>query len=131
MDGSDDRKDRSSSRTILLVDDDDELLFALTRSLSRAGFKVLAVPDAEHALEEFEHAGPDLLLTDLRLPGRSGLDLAEAIRRRCPCLPILIQSAFVDDAARAGAKRVGAIGPLMKPVSRQELLALLVGALNG
>lgn len=131
MDGSDDATARSCSRTILLVDDDDELLFALKKSLSRAGFKVLAVPDAEHALEEFEQAGPDLILTDLRLPGRSGLELAEAVRRMRPSVPILIQSAYVDDAARADAKRLGAIGPIVKPVSRQELLTLLVGALNG
>lgn len=89
------------------------------------------VPDAEHALEELEHAAPDLILTDLRLPGLSGLELVEAVRRLWPSLPVLIQSAYVDDRARADARRLGAIGPIVKPVPRHELLALLVGALQG
>ena len=107
---------------ILLVDDNEELLYSLSRIFRNAGFNVVSAPDAESALETLPSEAPDVVLTDLRLPGQSGLDLLRAVRQVLPRVPVLLVTAYGDEDTRAAAETHGAFAMLTKPVLRQELL---------
>lgn len=115
---------------ILLVDDNEELLFSLVRLFKNAGFAVASAGDAETALEKLPGERPDVVLTDLRLPGRSGLDLLRAVRELLPSVPVLLVTAYGDEDTAAAAQSLGAFAMLTKPVFRQELLAIVNRALG-
>lgn len=115
---------------ILLVDDNEELLYSLCRTFKSAGFTVSSATDAESAMDKLPHEHPDVVLTDLRLPGRSGLDLLRAVREMLPGVPVLIVTAYGDDESCEAAHQLGAYAMLTKPVFRQELLTTVDRALK-
>lgn len=117
-------------RKILLVDDNEELLYSLCRIFRNAGFIVTSAPDAETAIDGLEEAAPDVVLTDFRLPGQSGLDVLRAVRARFPGVPVLLVTAYGDDATFEAARALGAFAMMTKPVMRQELLGTVRRALE-
>jgi DNA-binding NtrC family response regulator len=112
------------------VDDEEDFRLALASILKRAGYQVDAVGDAESALTWLESNRPDVVLTDLRLPGKSGLDVLRDARARYPRLPVLVVTAHGDDATLEQARRLGAHRVLLKPVMREPLLDELREALD-
>lgn len=125
-----DAKGPNRGMRILLVDDNEELLYSLCRTFKNAGFTVASAPDAETALDQLPGHAPDVVLTDLRLPGRSGLDLLRAVRELMPNVPVLIITAYGDEDTCAAASSMGAFAMLTKPVFRQELLSTVHRALE-
>lgn len=123
------QKSRAMKPSIVLVDDNEELLFSLTRTFRKAGFEVSPAPDAETALAKYLEARPDLVVTDLRLPGLSGLDLLRHVRERYPTVPVLIITAYGDEDTSVAARAMGAYALLTKPVFREELLSTVRRAL--
>ena len=113
------------SRTVLLVEDDATLREALARVLGREGYVVEAVSTAEEGLRVFEEVPLDLVVTDIHLPGISGLELLDALRKESPELPVVVMSgaASLEDAARA--IKLGAVDFLEKPVGVQRLLVTI------
>ena len=117
--------------TVHIVDDDDEMRHALTRLLRVEGYEVrghasagdflLAVPTA---------AGPGCLLLDLQMPGPSGLELQEALRRRPLRLPVVFLSGHGDVASGVQAMKAGAVDFLEKPVAPAALLAAVAAAVE-
>jgi DNA-binding response OmpR family regulator/anti-sigma regulatory factor (Ser/Thr protein kinase) len=112
----------------LLVEDDADLRSYLTRLLTRDGWAVQAAPDAETALTAMTEKSsvlPDLVLTDLMLPGRSGLHLVGEMRRadRTSRLPVIILTARGGPDAAAEGLAAGADDYITKPFSSRELLA--------
>lgn len=118
------------AQRILLVDDNEELLYSLCRIFRNAGFVVTSAPDAETAIEGLAEAAPDVVMTDFRLPGRSGLDVLRAVRERFPDVPVLLVTAYGDDATFEAARELGAFAMMTKPVMRQELLGTVKRALE-
>lgn len=118
------------AQRILLVDDNEELLYSLCRIFRNAGFVVTSAPDAETAIEGLAAAAPDVVMTDFRLPGRSGLDVLRAVRERFPNVPVLLVTAYGDDATFQAARELGAFAMMTKPVMRQELLGTVKRALE-
>jgi CheY-like chemotaxis protein len=114
---------------LLLVDDNEELLFSLARAFRKAGFEVRSAPDAEQALALLDGQEPDLVLTDLRLPGLSGLDLLRHVRERYPQVPVVLVTGYGDEETRQAARTHGAHALLTKPVFREELLKAVRSAL--
>jgi CheY-like chemotaxis protein/anti-sigma regulatory factor (Ser/Thr protein kinase) len=114
---------RPACHDILLVEDNPESRTAIRLQLIQLGMKVEAVGSAEAALAglEAEGQGIDLLIVGARMPGASGLDLAECVRQRWPALPILITSGFADATIQAQAARIGVGHVLAKPFSTPEL----------
>jgi CheY-like chemotaxis protein len=116
----------SPARRILLVDDEESVRRATARLLESLGHSVTAVASADAALDAL-HAAPGtfgLLLTDFRMPGASGAELARTVRARDVALPIVLMSGHIDDAERDGAPPAG-IGRLQKPFTRAELAAAI------
>jgi two-component system, cell cycle sensor histidine kinase and response regulator CckA len=116
--------------TILLVEDSADNRRFLTRALSYQGYTVTAVPDGEAALAAATTARPDLLLSDVYLPGIDGLSVMEHLRRTDPDLPILAFSAVVgvpELLASAALERphLRDISFLAKPFALASLYAMV------
>ena len=107
---------------ILLAEDDDSLRAFLTTSLTRAGHDVAGYGDGDSAWEALEHSSFDLLLTDIRMPGLDGIELARQARRRYPHLSVLLVTAYAQDALGAPDLGGAGIGVLSKPFNLNELI---------
>ena len=107
---------------LLLVDDDADLLKLLSMRLSAAGHRVTAVESAEAALTQLAVARPQLVVSDVQLPGRDGLALFDEIHARHPALPVILLTAHgtIPDAVDATAR--GVFSYLTKPFDGKALL---------
>ncbi len=104
---------------ILLVDDQESVRQSLSSGLANDGYRVTAVTSAEEALDRLTHAAPTLLLADVRMPGRSGLELLTEVRKRFPHLPVIMMTGHANDEEMESGK-YGAQW-LLKPFTRQAL----------
>ncbi|MBA2965276.1 MULTISPECIES: sigma 54-interacting transcriptional regulator [Ramlibacter] len=118
----------SEGARILVVDDDADMLRLLSMRLQAAGYSVTAVASAEAALAQLAVGRPQLVLSDVRLPGRDGLGLFEDIRHQHPSLPVILLTAHgtIPDAVDATAR--GVFGYLTKPYDPRELLEKIAQA---
>ncbi|MCR6664030.1 MAG: nitrogen regulation protein NR(I) [Luteimonas sp.] len=111
--------------TIWVVDDDRAVRFVLATALSEAGHDVAGFDSAEAVLDALrKRQPPQLLFTDVRMPGGSGLALLETLKHKHVDLPVVVMSAFTDVASTAGAFRAGAHEFLSKPFDLDEAVAL-------
>jgi CheY-like chemotaxis protein len=110
------------SGTILVVDDEDALRAVVARILQREGYRVLQASGGNEALELIERLGPpDLLLTDVRMPGLNGVGLAQALQARYPTVPIIFMSGYSsEELARLGTP-ITTARLLSKPFAPGEL----------
>jgi DNA-binding response OmpR family regulator len=107
---------------ILVADDDRDLLELVSFTLAQSGFLTLKAPDGEAALRIFADESPDLLILDINMPGRSGFQVCEEVRRksRVPVMMLTVRGAE-EDLVRA--LELGADDYLNKPFSPRTLLA--------
>ena len=120
----------SEPAQIWVVDDDRSVRFVLAAALSEAGYRVSAFADADEVLDALSmQRAPSLVITDVRMPGASGLVLLERIKQAMPRLPVIVMSAHTDVASTAGAFRGGAHEFLSKPFDLDEAVALVRRAL--
>ncbi len=114
---------------LLVVDDDPDMLRLLSMRLASSNYQVTAVTSAESALTQLEIEHPQLVLSDVRLPGRDGLALFDEIRKQHPTLPVILLTAHgtIPDAVEATAR--GVFTYLTKPYDGRELLDKIAQAL--
>ncbi|MDI1260144.1 sigma 54-interacting transcriptional regulator [Aquabacterium sp.] len=117
------------SAHVLLVDDDPDLLRLLSMRLTAAGYRVTAVESAEAALSHLAMERPQLVLSDVQLPGKDGLALFDAIRAKHPSLPVILLTAHgtIPDAVEATSR--GVYTYLTKPFNGKALLETIGQAL--
>jgi two-component system response regulator GlrR len=115
---------------LLLVDDDASLLKLLTIRLKAEGFSILSAASADEALQVLRNNPVDLVLTDLRMEGASGLDLFTQIRHFYPGLPVIIMSAQGTIPEAVSATQMGVFEFLTKPVDKNTLLKTIRAALE-
>ncbi|WP_394002816.1 nitrogen regulation protein NR(I) [Luteimonas sp. WGS1318] len=121
----------ASAPRIWVVDDDRSVRFVLATALSEAGYDVASFDGAQPVRDALAaRRAPDLLFTDVRMPGDSGLQLLEALKREHPQLPVVVMSAYTDVASTAGAFRGGAHEFLSKPFDLDEAVALAARVLG-
>lgn len=119
----------STPKRILLVEDDPDVAISLRLLLTLAGRETEMVPHGEAALAKFDPARHDIVITDLRLPGMNGLELAEAIRRRQPQQPIILTSGSPE--AVAASVQSNSISVLLgKPFDLRQLQEALTASLR-
>src|SRR5687767_4732961 len=110
---------------ILLVDDDISSLCLLEGVLNRLRFKnTRKLTDPCRILEEFESYSPDLIITDVEMPGMNGIELAEQLRNYLPretCLPILVLTGSSNPAIKRHALLAGVTDILFKPFDSAEI----------
>ena len=107
---------------ILIVDDEPQITRVLRTSLQSNGHEVTVAQDGAEALAKFIKAQPELVITDLAMPGMDGIELTREIRARSQA-PIIVLSVRGQDAAKVAALDEGADDYITKPFSIQELLA--------
>jgi DNA-binding NtrC family response regulator len=116
---------------LLLVDDDEEACRLLAEVLERESYDVVPALSADEALAKVHDAGPfDAVLTDLRMPGKSGLDLLRTLRERDPGALLLVLTAFGDAGAAGEAIRAGAYDFISKPYDIAALRETLARSLG-
>ncbi|MDI3511575.1 MAG: two-component system, NtrC family, response regulator GlrR [Betaproteobacteria bacterium] len=133
MNHASDAQGRAPSRhhrpRLLVVDDDADMLRLLSMRLGAAGYQVSAVASAEAALAHLDIERPQVVLSDVRLPGKDGLSLFDEIRRRHPSLPVILLTAHgtIPDAVEATSR--GVFSYLTKPYEARELLDKIAQAI--
>jgi CheY-like chemotaxis protein len=107
----------NASRKVLVVDDDPAVRKSIDRVLSNKGYAVITAENGEEAMRKLNDEKYDLVYTDIRMPGMSGLDVAEQVRARKPWTPVVIITGYGSDAAEARAKAAGVSSFVHKPLS--------------
>ena len=116
--------------TILVVEDDAHLRFGLEFNLKQEGHEVLVAADGEAGLELWRSRHPDLILLDIMLPGRSGLEVLEDLRQSDRRTPVIILTARSDESDAVCALSLGADDYVRKPFGVSELLARIAAVLR-
>ena len=114
--------------TVLVVEDEEKLRRVVELQLKTAGYEVEQAGSAEDALKRAEFA--DVILTDLRLPGISGLDLLQQLRGQDVRTPVIVMTAFGSIETAVEAMKAGAVDFLPKPFSLDHLLTVVAKALE-
>lgn len=110
---------------VLVVDDDRGVRTALRVNLTRAGYAVTLAADAEQALDQARPGRFDVVLTDVKMPGRSGHELLADLKAREPTLPVVVMTGHGGVEGAVRAMQAGAANYVIKPVSRDELVVVL------
>jgi len=118
----------ASERSVLVVDDEESVRESLVRILTKEGFTVRAVSSGEAALAAVRQEAPDLLLTDLRMPGMDGIELLKAVKALAPETQVIVMSAYGSVESAVRAMKDGADDFLEKPLSRTVLLPVIAKA---
>jgi FixJ family two-component response regulator/signal transduction histidine kinase len=119
----------ASGDTVFVIDDDPSMRRALERQLEGAGYRVEVFATAQDYLDCPPRDGVACIVSDVRMPGLSGLDLQASLARAGRELPMVFVSGHGDVPTTAHAMKAGAVGFLAKPFSRGELLAAVADAL--
>ncbi len=110
------------SLRILLVDDDPESLQSTAKILAFSDYQVIPVNNGLLALEVLQKEKPDLVVTDVRMPGLSGMEFVEAYQKKGFTVPFIVMTAFGEVKDAVWAMKMGAVDFLLKPFKRQALL---------
>ncbi len=109
-------------RTVLVVDDKEMMRDSVASTLQRAGFAVLTAPDGAAGLDLAAQKRPDAVVTDMKMPGLSGMELLEKLRAVDDELPVVLMTAFGTIETAVKAMKLGAFDYLTKPFEGDELV---------
>jgi DNA-binding NtrC family response regulator len=111
--------------TVLIVDDESGILDSLRILLKNSGFGVTIALGGKAALEMLEKSEPDIVVTDIRMPDVSGIDILDAARKRSPQTPVILMTAQAELKTAIEAVNRGAFYYVLKPFSNDELVAIV------
>lgn len=118
----------TTSLNVWIVDDDQSVRWVLEKALRQAGLHTRSFDRAEHVLEAIQHTQPDVLLTDLRMPGIDGITLMQRLAHAHADLPIIVMTAYSDLDNAVSAYRGGAFEYLPKPFDIDDAVELVRSA---
>lgn len=110
---------------IMLIEDDEVPLQELTKLIKKEGFDVIAVKDGKEAASLFKTDGPDIVISDINIPGINGIELMKGFKKTNPNLPVIFITGFGDADKALEAIRIGALDYIKKPVELESLLLAL------
>ena len=116
--------------TVWIIDDDQSIRWVLSRALENAGMQVKAYESGERLLDDLRRECPHAIVTDLRMPGMSGISLLEGISEIEPQLPVILMTAYSDLDSAVSAYRAGAFEYLPKPFDVDEAVELVHRAIK-
>jgi len=119
-----------AERLILVVDDEEPQRRVLAGFLKKRGYAVETAGDADEAMKVVSSRTVDLVLTDLRMPGRTGVELVDAVRGANPEIPVVVMTAYGTVTSAVDAMKRGADDYLSKPVDLDELEVLVARTLE-
>ncbi len=123
-------KETMRPRPLLIVEDDPDLRATLFEGLSRTGYSVQVAEDAGAALKLFEQKPWDLIIADIRLPDRNGIELLEDVKKRSGQVPVILMTGFGTVQDAVAAMRKGAYDYLLKPFSLEAMEEVVERALG-
>jgi DNA-binding NtrC family response regulator len=115
---------------LLIVEDEDTLRESLSRVFTREGYQVVAVNSAEPALELFEEGSFDLIITDIILPGITGIELLKRVKETAPEQVVIIMTAYASLETAVETLRSGAYDYIVKPIIHEEIKQIVKNALK-
>ena len=115
----------TSPRRLLVIDDEESLRFSLGKSLKRAGYAVETAATGREGVDRFRAGGFDAVLTDVRLPDLSGLDIAALLTEMDADVPVLVMTGYGSVSSALEAMRRGARDYLQKPFELADVLRVL------
>jgi two-component system nitrogen regulation response regulator GlnG len=115
---------------VWIIDDDQSIRWVLQKALEQAGFSVRAFDSASGMGETLERVHPDAIVTDIRMPGPTGLDLLALIQTKAPEIPVIVTTAYTDLESAVSSYRHGAFEYLPKPFDVDEAVNLVQRALE-
>jgi DNA-binding NtrC family response regulator len=115
---------------LLIVEDEDTLRESLSRVFTREGYQVVAVNSAEPALELFEEGSFDLIITDIILPGITGIELLKRVKEAAPEQVVIIMTAYASLETAVETLRSGAYDYIVKPIIHEEIKQIVKNALK-
>jgi CheY-like chemotaxis protein len=110
---------------ILIVEDDEEMRALLSDMIEEEGYKTASVNNGSEAFRKLAKESFDLIITDIRMPGLTGLDILPGIKKLQPDAPIIVITAFGSEEVQRKALEKGAQAYLEKPIHFQELRTLI------
>lgn len=114
-----------SQHKIWVIDDDRAMRWVLEKTFKEEGFDVTSFEDAQSALDDIAENTPDVILTDIRMPGIDGLTFLGKVKNNYPDLPVIIMTAHSDLESAVSSYQTGAFEYLPKPFDIDEALALV------
>jgi two-component system nitrogen regulation response regulator GlnG len=117
-------------KPIWIVDDDESIRWVLEKALARENLPTKSFSNARDALEALKTGAPQVLVSDIRMPGESGLELLQAVKAKHPGLPVIIITAFSDLDSAVAAFQGGAFEYLAKPFDIDHAVGLIRRALE-
>ena len=117
-------------KPVWIIDDDRSIRWVFEKALARAGIEHKTFSSAGETLAELEHASPQVVVSDIRMPGGSGLELLQRLKQRFPELPVIIMTAHSDLDSAVAAFKGGAYEYLPKPFDVDHAVELIRRALE-
>ena len=117
-------------KPIWIVDDDQSIRFVLEKALAREDLPVRSFTNARDVLAALEDSEPQVLVSDIRMPGGTGIDLLSKVKEGCPALPVIIMTAYSDLDSAVSAFQGGAFEYLPKPFDLTKAIELIRRALE-
>ena len=120
----------SAHNSVWILDDDRSIRWVLEKSLSKTGMNTVSFENGDDLLRRLEQESPDAIISDIRMPGISGLDLLSTIQESHPELPVIIMTAYSDLDSTVSSYNRGAFEYLPKPFDIEEAVAMTKRALD-
>ncbi|OGB26783.1 MAG: nitrogen regulation protein NR(I) [Burkholderiales bacterium RIFCSPLOWO2_02_FULL_57_36] len=117
-------------KPIWIVDDDESIRWVLEKALARENLATKSFSNTRDAIEALEKSTPQVLVSDIRMPGQSGLELLQAVKAKYPGLPVIVMTAFSDLDSAVAAFQGGAFEYLAKPFDLDKAVELIRRALE-
>ncbi len=117
-------------QSVWIIDDDRSIRWVLEKALTRVQIEFKSFSSADNALRELDKSMPQVVVSDIRMPGISGLDFLQALHQRYPMIPVIIMTAFSDLESAVSAFQFGAFEYLPKPFDIDEAVELIRRALE-
>jgi len=117
-------------KPVWIVDDDRSIRWVIEKALSREGIAFNSFSSAQEALEALSGGAPEVLVSDIRMPGLSGLELLQAVKQRHPAVPVIVMTAYSDLDSAVAAFQGGAYEYLPKPFDVDQAVELIRRALD-
>ena len=116
------------SKKIWILDDDKSIRWVLQKALEKNNFSVTAFSNSNEAINHFNHDMPDLIISDIKMPGESGLQFLEKVKSKFNDIPIIIMTAFSDLDSAVDSYAFGAYEYLPKPFDIDEAIKIIQSA---
>ena len=118
----------TSNKKIWILDDDKSIRWVLQKALEKNNYNVMAFGNTNEAINQFNHDMPDLIVSDIKMPGESGLQFLEKVKEKFPKIPVIIMTAFSDLDSALDSYSHGAYEYLPKPFDIDNAISVINSA---